>query len=253
MITTRSVLESAILVLIMLMVPADAIAKKEKKNEKEEKPLARMTMQELVDALSAIEYHKPSPTGTELDKMYEEAQDFHNLVSDIKSNVPIFELKKVINRATGDTILAPIDNNGNLRTSWEGVMQTSDALLYVTKLTTSGALLATYLVTYSAQIGVDALAQKTPNFLGGPDPESTERFKANKQIAKFKDAPHLIQMALKNQARLMTNYRRVSEAQTEGDGAVKTLPGEDFSDDQIISMSDEEIAVWLEKERSKAD
>lgn len=210
-----------------------------------------MSMSQLVGMLEAIEFKKPSATSDKaLNTMYDNAQEFHKLVTGIRERVPIYEIRMIINEETGDTLLAPVDEAGNLRTSWEGVDQTVQATGYVTELVTQAALLATDLVVNSVQIGIDAAAQKTPKFLGGPSPDSTERFEANKQIAKFSKAPHLIQMALKNQSRLMTHYRRMREEQGVDAGPIKSMPGEDLSTDKIISMSSDDINAWLEKENS---
>jgi hypothetical protein len=224
-----------VLVMIALCVPFGMQAKKSKENKKQ------MTLLERIESIKW-----DSPTRQEgsnyasLNLMYNYADSFYTMIQAMPDSVPLYEIRKVYNSTTGDTILAPVNIRTNeLAPSKRAAAQSLDGLNYVLNITLWTEKLAASLIENSVQIAVDA----TP--LG-----NKERKNANKQIAGFCKIYPTICSAIKQQSRLMTEYKKQNESLSQDAGPVTSMPGEDLTSDVVMNMSDEEISAWLEEEQA---
>jgi hypothetical protein len=224
-----------LLVMIALCVPLCMQAKKSKEDKKQ------MT---LLERIESIKWDSPSRLDgskyAKLNQMYNYADSFYAMIQAMPDSVPLYEIRKVYNSSKGDTILAPVNIRTNeLAPSKRAAEQSLNGLTYVLNITLWTEKMAASLIANAEQVAIDA----TP--LG-----SKERKTANKQIAGFCKIFPTICTAIRQQSRLMTEYKKQNESLSQDAGPVTSLPGEDLTSDVVMTMTDDEISAWLEAEQS---
>ncbi len=224
-----------IIVLIALCVPFGMEAKKSKEEKKQ------MT---LLEKIESIKWDSPSRVDDskyeKLNLMYNYADSFYAMIQAMPDSVPLYEIRKVYNSTKGDTILAPVNIRTNeLAPSKRAAEQSLNGLNYVLEITLWTEKLAFSLTENADQIIIDA----TP--LG-----NKERKNANKQIAGFCKIYPTICSAIRQQSRLMSEYKKKNESLSQDAGPVTSMAGEDLTSDVVMTMSDDEIAAWLEEEQA---
>jgi hypothetical protein len=222
------------LLLICLCVPFAVDAKKSKEEKRK---------MSVLEKLESIQWDSPDRVDDsdyeKLNTMYNTADTFYAMIQAMPDSVALYEIRKVYREDKGDTILAPVNIRTNeLSTSMRAVDQSLAGLNYVLDVTIYTMKLTAQMTGNATMIAIDA----TP--LG-----NSARKKANKQIAGFVKIYPTIVSAIKEQARLMQLYKQQNESLSQDDGPVTSLPGEDLTSDVVMTMSDEEIASWLEAEQ----
>ena len=84
---------------------------KKKKNKKEKTP---KTAEEIIALLQGLEWKKPAKSGLEVDKYYDEADEFFKMLKTVADSVTIYKPMKVVT-PSGKTEIVPVDAAGNVR------------------------------------------------------------------------------------------------------------------------------------------
>lgn len=209
-----------------------------KKKDKKKKDKKHRTVEEVVADLQALEWNKPPKSGLEIDKWYDEADEFFKLVRGIEDNVPLYSLRVVTNESGTKKIVAPVDKNGVVRHRKESFEQVALGVLYGTNVALQATNLALGLVTYADQIGIDAI----------PVVGDGVRKKANMQIAKATKAIPLLKEIVTTQNNMMKKYMEMNYDVTGSDADVEGMKELNVDFDNMITQSDDELEAYLAAE-----
>lgn len=212
----------------------DEKKKKKDKKKKEKKDKKQRSVAEVLADLQALEWDKPAKSGLEIDKWYDDADDFFKLVRGIDDNVPLYSICKVTS-PDGTTIIAPVDKNGVIRHRNEAFEQVALGVLYGTNVTLSGANLALGTAVHAIQIGQDAIP-----FVGNAD-----RKKANVQIAKATKAIPLLKEIVTTQNNMMNKYKEMNFKLSSSDDEVTAMAELNIDPEKTLELSDEAMNEYL--------
>ncbi len=213
--------------------------KAEKEKKKRDKKKQRSVSEILTD-LQALEWDKPASSGLDIDKWYDEADSFFALVKGIEDNVPLYTIA-MVKSPDGTTIIAPVDKNGTIRHRGEAFEQVAKGVLYGTNVALAATNLALGTTTNAFQIGQDAIP-----FVG-----DASRKKANMQIVKATKAIPLLKEIVTTQNNMMNKYKEMNFNLTSGDMDVAAMEELNIDPENTLTMSDEEIAAYLEAEAAE--
>lgn len=227
-----------LIVAILIIAPVSVEAKKKKKEKKQ------MTLTEMIES---IEWDRPEKTGKPIDELYDEGDKFYATIATLTDSVPIYEIKRVIN-AEGDTVLAPVDKEGHIRSGLDATNQSLAGVNYLLTVVNNSLTLSTQLMSHATDILTDAASAKFGN------KEAKARVKANGQMKNFVKIFPIMLKAVKEQSRLMKLYREEATKLTADDKGVTTLPGYDTDSFEIFeNASEEELAAALAADIAAAD
>ena len=207
--------------------------KDKKKNEKKKKE--QKNVQEVITELKNIEWVKPAPSGdADYDKMFDSADQFITKIKNVDNEITLYSIGIVVSES-GDSILAPIDSQGNIRAKKEANAQTLAAVSYAADMTLNSADLALMVANCAIQIGQDAIP-----FVGNAD-----RKKANVQIAKATKGFKLLTDLIGTQRKIMEKYMATNSDLKSGDVDVEALQEMNVDVENVINLSDDEFnAMW---------
>lgn len=208
--------------------------KKKKKKDKKQRSLA-----EVLADLQALEWNKPAKSGLDVDKWYDEADEFFALVKGIEDNVPLFTICKV-SSPDGTTIIAPVDKNGTIRHRNEAFEQVALGVLYGTNVALQATNLGLGTATYAVQIAQDAI----------PMVGDSARKKANVQIAKAVKAIPLLKEIVTTQNNMMNKYKEMNFNLSSGDIDVTAMAELNIDPENTLSMTDEDMNAFLADEEA---
>ena len=213
--------------------------KKDKKKKKKDKK--QRSVSEVLADLQALEWDKPAKSGLDVDKWYDEADEFFKLVKGIEENVPLYTICKVTS-PDGTTIIAPVDKNGTIRHRNEAFEQVALGVLYGTNVTLQATNLGLGTAVHALQIGQDAI----------PLVGDASRKKANVQIAKATKAIPLLKEIVTTQNNMMNKYKELNFNLTSGDMDVTAMEELNIDPENTLTMTDEEMNAYLEAEAGEA-
>lgn len=219
--------------------------KERKAREKAEKELAKKnkepkTADEIIALLQAIEWKKPAPSGLDVDRYYDKADEFFTLLRTVSDSVTIYRPVKVTT-PSGRVEVLPVDNTGKFRKKGEAFDQALETAGYMVSLTTQSAVLAAETLAHSVQIAQDAIP-----FVGNKD-----RKAANVQIAKATKAFPLLKQLMNSQRNMAQRYFRPKNVEiTDSVDEVITTEEIDFMETQ--DMTDEELNAYIEAEMAES-
>lgn len=214
--------------------------KKKEKKKKEKKKKEQKSVQEVITELKNIEWEKPAPSGdANYDKMFDSADQFINKIKNVDNEVTLYSIGIVVS-ASGDSILAPIDTQGNIRAKKEANAQTLAAVEYAAEMTLNSADLALMVASCAFQIGQDAIP-----FVGNAD-----RKKANVQIAKATKGFKLLSDLIGTQRKIMEKYMATNSDLKSGDVDVEALQEMNVDIENVINLSDDDFNAMWEQENA---
>ena len=209
--------------------------KKKDKKKKEKKKKEQKSVQEVIAELKSIEWVKPAPSGdATYDKMFDSADQFITKMKNVDNEITLYSIGIVVSES-GDSILAPIDTQGNIKTKKEANAQTLAAVGFAADMTLNSTDLALMVANCAIQIGQDAIP-----FVGNAD-----RKKANVQIAKATKGFKLLTDLIGTQRKIMEKYMATNSDLKSGDVDVEALQEMNVDVENVINLSDDEFnAMW---------
>ena len=209
--------------------------KKKDKKKKEKKKKDQKSVQEVIIELKNIEWTKPAPSGdSNYDKMFDSADQFITKIKNVDNDITLYSIGIVVSES-GDSILAPIDTQGNIKTKKEANAQTLAAVQYAADMTLNSADLALMVANCAIQIGQDAI----------PLVGNADRKKANVQIAKATKGFKLLTDLIGTQRKIMEKYMATNSDLKSGDVDVEVLQEMNVDVENVINLSDDEFnAMW---------
>lgn len=209
--------------------------KKKDKKKKEKKKKEQKSVQEVIAELKNIEWTKPAPSGDPTyDKMFESADQFITKLKNVDNEITLYSIG-IVASASGDSILAAIDSQGNIKSKKEATAQTLAAVGYAADMTLNSTDLALMVANCAIQIGQDAIP-----FVGNAD-----RKKANVQIAKATKGFKLLTELIGTQRKIMDKYVATNSDLKSGDVDVEALQEMNVDVENVINLSDDEFnALW---------
>ena len=212
--------------------------KKKEKKKKDKKKKEQKSVHEVITELKNIEWEKPAPSGdATYDQMFESADQFITKIKNVDNEVTLYTIGIVVSES-GDSILAPIDAQGNIRAKKEANAQTLAAVNYAADMTLNSADLALMVANCAIQIGQDAIP-----FVG-----NAERKKANVQIAKATKGFKLLTDLIGTQRKIMDKYMATNSDLKSGDIDVEALQEMNVDVENVINLSDDEFNAMWEQE-----
>lgn len=209
--------------------------KKKEKKKKEKKKKEQKSVQEVITELKNIEWVKPARSGdADYDKMFDSADQFITKIKNVDKEITLYSIGIVVSES-GDSILAPIDAQGNIRAKKEANAQTLAAVSYATDMAFNSTDLALMVANCAFQIGQDAI----------PLVGNAERKKANVQIAKATKGFKLLNDLIGTQRKIMEKYMATNSDLKSGDVDVEALQEMNVDVENVINLSDDEFnAMW---------
>lgn len=215
--------------------------KKEKKKKEKKKKKDQKNVQDVITELKNIEWSKPAPSGdSSYDKMFDSADQFITKIKNVDNEVTLYSIGIVVSES-GDSILAPIDANGNIKAKKEANAQTLAAVNYAADMTLKSADLAIMVTGCAFQIGQDAI----------PLVGNSDRKKANVQIAKATKGFKLLADLIGTQRKIMEKYMATNSDLKSGDVDVEALQEMNVDVENVINLSDDEFNAMWEQENAE--
>lgn len=209
--------------------------KKEKKKDKEVK-----SPEEILAMIKTLEWTKPPLTGTKIDEYYSTADEFFKNLKQVDEDVHIFKVCKITS-PSGESTIAPVElRTGAVRHKSEAANQVMQSVSYGSTVALQSATLATMTIGYADQIAKDAIP-----FVGDPD-----RKKANVQIAKSVKAFKLLKNLIDSQRNMMDRYFKANANVETTDSVSEAIAVGDVDFMDVMEMSDEELAAYMEAEEN---
>ena len=221
---------------------ADSKDKKKKKEKKKEKKKDKevKSPEEILAMIKALEWTKPPLTGTKIDEYYTTADEFFKNLKQVDEDVHIFKVCKITS-PSGESTIAPVEiRTGEVRHKSEAVHQVTQSVTYGSTVALQSATLATMTIGYADQIAKDAIP-----FVGDPD-----RKKANVQIAKSVKAFKLLKNLIDSQRNMMDRYFKANANVETTDSVSEAIAVGDVDFMDVMEMSDEELAAYMEAEEN---
>lgn len=193
--------------------------------------------QDILKELHALEWERPERSGLEIDKWYTDADSIFAQIRDIENRISFYTLQPVA--SSTDTIIAPVDKDGNIRHRGETWSQVINGSLYATELSARVAALGTATALHAVQIGQDAI----------PGIGNKQRKKANTQIAKLVKIFPLIKELTSSQYNLFKRYNELNYIVTGNNDAVQAMEdiGVDFAN--LNTMPDDELEAYIQAQQ----
>lgn len=219
---------------------ADSKDKKKKKKKEKKKDKEVKSPEEILAMIKALEWTKPPLTGTKIDEYYSTADEFFKNLKQVDEDVHIFKVCKITS-PSGESTIAPVElRTGAVRHKSEAVNQVTQSVTYGSTVALQSATLATMTIGYADQIAKDAIP-----FVGDPD-----RKKANVQIAKSVKAFKLLKNLIDSQRNMMDRYFKANANVETTDSVSEAIAVGDVDFMDVMEMSDEELAAYMEAEEN---
>lgn len=212
--------------------------KKKEKKKKKKKEKTPKTAEEIIALLQGLEWKKPAKSGLEVDKYYDEADEFFKMLKTVADSVTIYKPMKVVT-PSGKTEIVPVDAAGNVRHKNEAFDQVMESVSYGISLTTRSTLLAAETLVHAVQIGQDAIP-----LLG-----NSERKAANVQIAKATKAFPLLKQLMDSQRSMAKRYFRPANVEVN-DSVDEAIVSDDVDFMETMEMTDEELDAYISAEQA---
>ena len=164
---------------------------------------------------------------------------FFNL-KQVDEDVHNFKVCKITS-PSGESTIAPVElRTGTVRHKFEAGDQVMQSVSYGSTVALQSAALATMTIGYADQITKDAIP-----FVGDP-----ERKKANVQIAKSVKAFKLLKNLIDSQRNMMDRYFKANANVETTDSVSEAIAVGDVNFMDVMEMSDEELAAYMEAEEN---
>lgn len=219
---------------------SDGKDKRKKKKGKKKKDKEAKSPEEIMAMIMALEWKKPAKSGLDVDKYYDEADQFFKLIKSVDQRVPLFKVYKITS-PSGESTIAPVDiKTGEVRHKNEATNQVLESVSFGADLALQSTSLAAGALTYSVQIAQDAIP-----FVG-----NAERKTANVQIAKAVKTFPLLKQLIDSQRNMMDRYFKQNANIEANDSVSEAITTGDIDFLDTIDMSDEELAAYMEAEEA---
>lgn len=214
--------------------------KKDKKKKKKSKDKEVKSPEEILEMIKAFEWTKPPQMGTNVDEYYATADEFFKNLKQVDEEVCLFKVCRITS-PSGESIIAPVDiRTGAVKHKNEAVSQVMQAIAYGSSLGLKSASLATMAIGCADQIAKDAIP-----FVGDP-----VRKKANMEIAKSVKSFKLLKELIDSQRNMMDRYFKANANVETSDSVSEAIAVGDVDFMEVMEMSDEELAAYMEAEEN---
>lgn len=212
--------------------------KKKEKKKKKEKEIK--SPEEIIAMIKDFEWTKPPLTGTKIDEYYSTADEFFKNLKQVDEEIRLFKVCKITS-PSGESTIAPVDlRTGAVRHKNEAASQVMQAVSFGATLGLQSSALALMTVGCVDQIAKDAIP-----LVGDP-----VRKKANVQIAKSVKAFKLLKSLIDSQRNMMDRYFKANANVETTDSVSEAIAVGDVDFMDVMEMSDEELAAYMEAEEN---
>ena len=222
-----------VLILMCLLLSVTAtMAKKEK------------TKMSLKQQVAALKWTSPEKTGVEsIDKFYDQGDSLYKHITELADGMTFYDVKMVANES-GDTIVAVVDDEGNIRSGWGAAKQYVTAGLYATIL---GSDCASAVKTGGSIIKDAKSLIKVDNPLKAIS-LITATTKAAKMITNLANTGTSLVQDFTAQRKKIRKYVKASSSVSElSDPTLRSIPGVELDETAVITKSDKDFLDGLNK------
>lgn len=246
--------------IVVLVLLASLIGIAEAKKKKEEKP--NPDPKSWVTKLKWSKYEKTDIAS--VNDFYAQGDTIYKHLNDLASNMTFYDVRKIVNTETGDTLVAVVDDQGNIRGSKAAAYQYLQAGLIA--LTIADDIKGTYEIgktlrkdwkkLLKTDDAIDSIGSSKRNplawvsVLGGVAEDLSLGKKLGKAVDEMLEMSLVVARDLKDgfanqrkKIKTYNNYTKQPEA-TPFDPPLRSLPDLPLNDD-VLSKSDQEILDGL--------
>lgn len=233
------------LLLILGLILAIQPVMADKKKGKEEGP---KDIQNPKEFIAGIEWESPERTDYEsVNAYYDKCDSLYTRLKDIGDKLVFYDVMMIANEETGDTIVAVVDDEGNIRSGYAAFNQYFQASLL-------GANLATYgmsVITNGTLVLTDL-----PNIVMSNPLKAASIAKAvkkvSKQTAKLAGVVPAITKSFKQQKNKIRAYvKKADEVESLSDPSLRSIPELALDESAVLVKSNQEITESLSQVQSE--
>lgn len=219
-------------------------------NAKKEKTKKVLTPTEIVSNLKWTHEAGKKTEVAALNDILVAGDSLYDHVKKLVGGMTFYDVKKIAIAETGDTIVAVVDEQGNIRNKYQAFMQYFEA-------GKAAAVLSSDMVKTSKE-AID-LKDHFKEIVDIRDPLKTLSLvstlsTAIKQISKMGEAVKvgLVDNFASQKAKIRTYIKEADQASGLNDPKLRQLPGVTLSDD-VLTKSEQEVTASLEKIKQEED
>lgn len=221
--------------LALAIQPVFADRKKDKSEEKD-KPTPR-------EFIASLDWEKPEETDFEaVNHFYNQSDSLYHFIKSLDSTMVFYDVKMVANAETGDTIVAVVDEEGNIRNGKLAFAQYANATIAATNLT-----------LYSAAVLASGtgLAGDLGSYISNPLKAVSTGKTLGKTMKKVKAMYGIVPVmanAFKTQkTRIRTYLKQADQVDDLSDPSLRNLPDVVLDESAVLTKSNEEIMESLNR------